>query len=153
MYQNWIIDNFWLLIRYSQQIHIQVCRFIIFNNNFQTHIFVVYLFIYQYFAVSYIQIFLVFQDGVTAYTLWTCSSTQIVLQLLYIFCYIIMQTRNARLHNCITISQNSFSRWNLKMASVRPKHVFSNFFISCFLIITSIRKLLVVLLTVSPYQH
>ena len=39
------------------------------------------------------------------------------------------------------------------MASVRPKHVVSNFFISWFLIITSIRKLLVVLLTASPYRH
>jgi hypothetical protein len=39
------------------------------------------------------------------------------------------------------------------MDSVRPKHVVSNFFIFLFLIITSIRKLLVVLLTVSPYQH
>ena len=57
------------------------------------------------------------------------------------------------LHDCITILQNIFSRWNLKMASVRPKHVVSNFFISWFLVITSIRKLLVVLLTVSPYQH
>ena len=46
---------------------------------------------------------------------------------------------------------NSFSRWNLKMAIVRPKHVF-NFFMSWFLII-SIRKLLVVLLTASPYRH
>jgi hypothetical protein len=53
----------------------------------------------------------------------------------------------------LAISQNSFSRWNLKMASVRPKHVVSKFFVSWFLIITSIRKLLVVLLTVSPYQH
>jgi len=39
------------------------------------------------------------------------------------------------------------------MANVRPKHVVSNFFTSCFLIITSIRKPIVVLLTVSPYQH
>ena len=69
-------------------------------------------------------------------------------------CYTIMQTlTSALLHNCITNLTNSFSRWNLKMASVRPKHVFSNVFISWFLIITSNRKLLVVLLTVSPYQH
>ena len=69
-------------------------------------------------------------------------------------CYTIMQTRTgARLHNCITHLTNSFSRWNLKMASVRPKHVVSNFFMSWFLIITSIRKLLVVLLTASPYRH
>ena len=61
---------------------------------------------------------------------------------------------NARLHSCLTLLQNSFfSRWNLKMASVRPKHVVSNFFISWFLIKTSIRKLLVVLLTASPYRH
>ena len=64
-----------------------------------------------------------------------------------------MQTRTARLHNCVTNLTNSFSRWNLKMASVRPKHVVSNFFVSWFLIITSIRKLLVVLLTASPYRH
>ena len=57
------------------------------------------------------------------------------------------------LYNCITNLMNSFSRWNLKMASVRPKHVVSNFFISWFLIITSIRKLLVMLLTASPYWH
>jgi hypothetical protein len=37
LYQDWKIDNFWLLIRYSQHIHIQMCRFIIINNNFQTH--------------------------------------------------------------------------------------------------------------------
>jgi hypothetical protein len=38
------------------------------------------------------------------------------------------------------------------MASVRPKHVvFLSFYMSSFLIITSIRELLVVLLTVSPY--
>ena len=64
-----------------------------------------------------------------------------------------MLNTNARLHNCITTLQNSFSKWNPMMASVRPKHVVSNFFISRFLIITSIRKLTVVLLTVSPYQH
>ena len=37
------------------------------------------------------------------------------------------------------------------MASVRPKHVVSSFFMSWFLIITSIRNLLVVFLTLSPY--
>ena len=51
------------------------------------------------------------------------------------------QNTNARLHNCITLLQNSFSRWNLMMASVRPKHVVSNFFMSWFIIITSIRKI------------
>ena len=57
------------------------------------------------------------------------------------------------LHNCITNLTKSFSRRNLKMASVRPKHFVSNFFMSWFLIITSIRKLLVVLLTASPDRH
>ena len=36
---------------------------------------------------------------------------------------------NARLPNCITLLQNSFSRLNLMAASVRPKHVV-NFFMS-----------------------
>ena len=45
------------------------------------------------------------------------------------------------MNNCVINLTNSFSRWNLKMANVRPKHVVSNFFISWFLIITSIRKL------------
>ena len=39
MYQDWRIDNFRLRIRYRQQIHIQVCRFIITNNNFQKQTF------------------------------------------------------------------------------------------------------------------
>ena len=50
--------------------------------------------------------------------------------------------------------EKAFSRWNPKIASIRPKHVVSNFFVSWFIIIIiSIRKPIVVLLTVSPYHH
>ena len=69
--------------------------------------------------------------------------------------FVIQLHNNCIIYNCITSYGQlySFSRWNLKMASVRPKRFVSNFFISWFLIITSIRKLLVVLLTASPYRH